>query len=241
VNRAELSAVMHGDVPFANPLDPLEIERAVASLPLPSDGRAVDIGCGAGRLLELVKQHHRGMRTVGVEPSPAWARAARERGVDVVHEARLDDVSLAPASFGLVCCLASSHAIGPWDEALRTLLGWTTPGGYALLGEGFWRREPSDGYLAALGGATRDELPARPELIETAREVGWQVEAETIASGDDWARYEETLIANGERHLETDPDPDLAAWLGDTKARWNHPDGRDTLGFALLTLRSAAV
>lgn len=238
MNRDEVSAATHGDLPFANPLDPGTIEQAVAQLELPESGRALDVGCGAGALLMLVKRHHPGLRTVGIEPSAAWAQAARDRGIDMVHEMPVDDVVMAPGSFELLGNLASSHAIGSWDEALRVQLGWTRPGGFSLVGEGFWAREPSASYLEdALGGAKRDELPSHAELLAGARAAGWEVVGEHVASPEDWTRYEESLIANGEAHLERDPDPDLRAWVDAAKARWSHPDGRDALGFTLLTLR----
>ena len=60
-----------------------------------------------------------------------------------------------------------------------------------------------------------------------------------VASDEDWARYEETLIANGEAELAQGDDPALRAWVEAARARWEHPDGKDTLGFALLTLRRA--
>ena len=72
--------------------------------------------------------------------------------------------------------------------------------------------------------------------VAAARDAGWEVVDETVASPGDWARYEETLIANGERALAQDDDPDLRRWVDAAKARWNHPDGRDTLGFTLLSL-----
>jgi SAM-dependent methyltransferase len=238
VNRDEVSAATHGDLPFANPLDPGAIDSAVAGLELPQTGRALDVGCGAGELLVLIKNHHPGLKTIGIEPSPPWAAAARERGVDMVHEMPVDDVVMAPESFDLVGNIASSHAIGTWDEALRVQFGWARPGGLSLVGEGFWAREPSDSYLRdALGGATRDELPTHDGLLAAARDAGWEVVGETVASQEDWARYEETLIANGERALDQSPDPDLRAWVESARARWEHPDGKDTLGFTLLTLR----
>jgi predicted NAD-dependent protein-ADP-ribosyltransferase YbiA (DUF1768 family) len=94
------------------------------------------------------------------------------------------------------------------------------------VGEGFWQRTPSAGYLEALGGARA-----------AAESSGWTIEAETVASDADWARYEETLIANGEAALAEREDPDLRRWVDAARARWEHPDGKSTLGFTLLTLR----
>jgi hypothetical protein len=138
-----------------------------------------------------------------------------------------------------VCCLAASQALGRWDEALGGLVALARPGGgLGLVAEGFWRRAPSAGYLERLDGASSDGLPGGlAELEAGARAAGWNVLAAATASDEDWAAYEETLIANGEAELARADDPDLRAWVEAARARWEHPDGKDTLGFALLTLR----
>jgi hypothetical protein len=186
-----------------------------------------------------VKARH-GARTEGIEPAPAWAAAARER-VDVLHEARFDEVTLELGVYDLVCCLGASHAIGSWSDALGGLARLARPGGgLGLVGEGFWRRPPTAGYLAALGGASPDELPdGQAGLEAAARAAGWEPLDVAVASDADWARYEETLMANGEAELAVRPDPALRAWVDAARARWEHPDGRNTMGFALLTLRRA--
>jgi SAM-dependent methyltransferase len=50
------------------------------------DGRSpiVDIGCGRGELLEILRD--RGADVVGVEPNPDMARQARDRGLTVVEQ-----------------------------------------------------------------------------------------------------------------------------------------------------------
>jgi SAM-dependent methyltransferase len=235
MNRDEVSAVTHGDLPFANPLSEAAIDAGIAALDLKPGARVLDIGAGNGELLTRIFAAHPGTTTIAIEPSEPWAEAARDRGVHIVYEQTLADAPLDPP-FEAVVCVASSHAIGGWDEALRE---YARLGDQALVGEGFWRREPSDSYLQALGGATVDELPTHEALLAGARDAGWEVVAEHVASHEDWARYEETLIAQGEAHLVTDPDPDLRRWVDAAKARWGHPDGKDTLGFTLLTLRKA--
>jgi SAM-dependent methyltransferase len=232
MDRDALSATTHGDRPFANPLSDEAIAAAIAALELPPGARALDIGCGTGELLARVPDAYR----VGIEPGADRASAARER-LDEVHQARFDEVALEPGSFDLVCCVGSSHAIGTWDEALRVMATLTRPLGYAIVGEGFWRRHPSDVYLAALGGATPEDLPDRDALEAGAIDAGWTLVHHEIASDADWADYEETLLANGERAHAQRPDLDLRAWLDESSARWNHPDGKTTLGFALLTLQ----
>ncbi|HEX8207616.1 MAG TPA: methyltransferase [Solirubrobacteraceae bacterium] len=238
MDRDTVSAITHGDVPFANPLSEADVEEAIGLLALPDGATAIDVGCGNGEILFRLKRRHRGVTTMGIEPSPRWAAIAHER-VDIVHEATLADVAPMQGAWDVVVCIASSHAFGSWSDALVGMRSLARPGGRALVGEGFWRREPTDSYLQALGGATVDELPFHDGLLDGARAAGWEVEDERVASDADWTRYEETLIANGERHLASrEGAPELRAWVEAAKGRWNHPDGRDTLGFTLLTLRA---
>jgi SAM-dependent methyltransferase len=236
MDRATLSAITHRGVPFANPLPTAAIDDAIAALRLPDGARALDVGCGAGELLARLAARHP-LRTEGIEPAAEWAAAARE-GVDVVHEAPFAEVTLEHGAYDIVCCLASSHAMGSWDAAMRALAALARPdGGLGLVGEGFWRRAPSAGYLERLGGASADELPSLEALAAGARDAGWDVLASTVASDADWAAYEETLLANGEAELAARPDPDLRAWLDAARERWEGEGGKDTMGFALLTLR----
>lgn len=237
MDRDTISALTHAGVPFANPLDPADIDAAIAALDLPAGARVLDIGCGYGELLVRIKEAHPDVVTIGIEPAQQWAEAARERGVDEVREALLEDAAPDAEELDLVCCLASSHAIGAWDRALEAMAGWTRPGGLGLVGEGFWARTPSAGYLEVLGGASEEELPSHDRLLAGAAEAGWTVSAEAVAAPEDWARYEETLIANGDRVLAEREDENLRRWVEAARTRWNHSDGRDTLGFSLLTLR----
>src|SRR5215207_9547629 len=64
--------------------------------------------------------------------------------------------------FGLVICIASSHAVGGFPDALGALRDLTALGGEELLGEVYWRNPPSEGYLEALGGASADDCPTTP-------------------------------------------------------------------------------
>ena len=238
MDRDAISALMHGDLPFANPLSEADVEEAIGLLALPDGATAIDVGCGNGEILFRLKRRHRAVTTMGIEPSPRWAAAARER-VDMVHQAPLADVAPMQGAWDVVVCIASSHAFGTWRDGLAGVRRLARPGGRALVGEGFWQRTPSPGYLEVLGGATEDELPYHDGLLEGVRETGWEVEDQRVASGADWARYEETLIANGDRYLATHGEvPELRAWVESARTRWNHPDGRDTLGFTLLTLRA---
>ena len=236
MDRARLSAITHQGLAFASPLSEAALEEAIGLLAVPEGGTALDVGCGNGEVLARLKRRH-GVTTMGIEPSAAWAAAAHER-VDLVHESTLADVAPMEGAWDVVVCIGASHAFGTWLGALAGVRRLVRPGGRALVGEGFWAREPSAAYLAALGAASADELPDRDSLLDAARACGWDVEDERIASAADWQRYEQTLVANGERYLAEHPDGRLREWLDAARARWAQPEGRETLGFALLTLHA---
>lgn len=238
MDRDTLSAITHRGLPFASPLSEADVEEAIGLLAVPDGATALDVGCGNGEVLARIKRRHE-VTTMGIEPSAARAEQARER-VDIVHQAPLAKVAPMEAAWDVVVCIASSQAFGTWRDALAGLRRLVRPHGRALVGEGFWRRPPSPSYLAALGAGSADELPDHDGLLDGARACRWIVEDERVASDADWARYEEALIANGARHLADHGDvPELRAWVDAARARREHPDGRDTLGFALLTLRAA--
>jgi hypothetical protein len=134
--------------------------------------------------------------------------------------------------FELVVCVASSHALGGFPDALGALRDLLVPGGQLLLGEGYWRRPPSDAYLDALGGATADELPDYAGLMAGAEAAGFTTLFAAVASEQDWDRYEWRLILNAERSGR----PALRERAARARARVTMPGGRDTLGFALVLL-----
>src|SRR6185369_8058331 len=91
--------------------------------------------------------------------------------------ATAEDAGLEPEAFDLVMNVAASHAHGGFPAALGALAALARPGGgLVLFGEGYWTRPPSDDFLAALGGATADELPLGLDaLVEAARAEGLEV------------------------------------------------------------------
>jgi hypothetical protein len=105
----------------------------------------------------------------------------------------------------------------------------------ALYGEGFWRCPPSQSFLDALGGASADELSDLDGLRSAVGDSGFAVLHESIATESDWARYEETLALNAERAGT----PECLAYAKQIRDRRALPGGGDTLGFALMVLRTA--
>jgi cyclopropane fatty-acyl-phospholipid synthase-like methyltransferase len=242
--RERLSAITHGDRAFHDPLDPAVVDEVLAFAALGPGDRALDIGCGPGELLVRLAE-----RTdcggLGVDLATAQIEEARRRAAARAPGAQLEfraaDAGSVEGEFALSACVGSTHALGGLDETLGRMAQLTRPGGHVLLGDGFWAREPTDEYLRALGGATRDELPEYAGLVRAGDRHGLTAVHVRVASEADWDRYEWTLIANGERFLAEQPAApeaaDLRAWVGRARDRITAPGGRGTMGFALVLLR----
>jgi hypothetical protein len=117
------------------------------------------------------------------------------------------------------------------------------PGGHVIVGEGYWKQEPSSEYLVFLG-ATRDEMDTHAGNVAAARDRGLQLQYAVVSSERDWDNYEGLYLRGIERWaVENADDEDAKEFLSSIRAwhdgylRW----GRDTLGFALYLFRTDAM
>ena len=102
----------------------------------PSEGVLVDVGCGSGDCLALVHRHAPDVPLLGVDPSPALVRLARQQ-LPTAQVTRGDAVLTVQAARGVLCYFVIhffdaaqlTAALASWSAALR-------PGGRLLVG--FW-------------------------------------------------------------------------------------------------------
>lgn len=231
MQSAELSAICHAGLPFANPLGEEKVDELIGSLALGAGARVLDVGAGNGEILRRIVGRY-GVRGIGLDPAASPAIDERAE----LRRARIEE--LTERDFDVAVNVAASHAFGRWHDALAALTGLVRPGGFVLFGEGYWRREPPAAYLEALG-ATAEELPyGLGDLVRGGEAHGLRSVHLAVASEDDWDRYEWRLIRNGERaaaHLGEGPDAEaLRTWVGRARRRVLGEGGRDTLGFALV-------
>lgn len=224
------SQIAHAGVPFANPMSEDAVDAALAALPLAPGARVLDTGCGSGEILLRALRLHPGARGLGIDLDPDAIAEARRRGGELPAEFELRDASTVDGAFDAAINVASSHVHGGFPAVLEVLRSLAP---FVVYGEGFWQRPPTPEFLAALGGATEDELADLDGLRAAMRSAGFQILFESIAGDADWARYEETLAANAEQH----GGPDSLAYARRIRARRALPGGTDTLGFGLFVLR----
>ena len=233
------SHIAHRGLPFANPMREADVDRALAGLRLPPGALVLDTGCGGGEMLvRALEAGDPTWRGLGVDLDADAIAAARVRaaerlpGRDVRFEVR--DAAEVHGRHDAVLNVGSAHVHGGYPAALRALRGLVADGGTVVYGEGYWREPPSPAFLAALGGATEDELDTLGGLRTAVLDAGFDIASVTEAGEADWAAYEETLAANAER----DGGAETAEYARRIRARRALPDGTRTLGFALLVLRA---
>lgn len=141
--------------------------------------------------------------------------------------------------FDAAVCTGSTHAFGGYRQTLRALARAVHQGGEILIGEGYWKKDPDVGYLAAIG-ATRTEFTDHAGNVARGVEEGLVPLYTTVSSDEEWDRYEGLYLRAVERYVAAHPeDPDSSA-LRDHIRRWRDAYlewGRDTLGFGLYLFR----
>jgi SAM-dependent methyltransferase len=206
------------------------VDAPIAALPLPVSPLILDTGCGSGEMLLRAVAAHRGAQGLGVDRDVDAITEARRHAAGTSARFEVRDAATIDGAFDGIINVASSHVHGGFPAALTT---FQTLAPVVLYGEGFWQRPPAAAFLAALGDATEDELAGIEELRAAIEGANFAIVHESFASESDWARYEETLAANAERHGA----PDSIAYARRIRERRALPGGTDTLGFGLFVLR----
>lgn len=106
-------------------IDQLWFARIAERLGRPG-GRALDVGCGNGVLVEAFTR--RACQAEGLDPS-VWARAAAAQKGFVLHDSYAEDQTLPAASYDVVTSTSTFEHIPRPVEHLRSLLRLIRPGG----------------------------------------------------------------------------------------------------------------
>ena len=232
MERADYTRIAHTAMSIMNPIPAAKLDEVLSLLDLPPRGRVVDLGCGKGDLLGRIAARY-DVDAVGIDRD-AKLLAEAPPGVNVIV-ADIETWNRGRGAFDLVASVGSPAQISSLAELVR-------PGGLVLYGDGYWRREPPDEYLAALG-ATRDELEDYAGTIRRAADLALTPLYAVTASVDDFDRYEWSWSLNGERYAADHPDEpgvgDFLDWIRAGRRRYLELGGRDTLGFGLFLFRAA--
>ncbi|GAA2151625.1 class I SAM-dependent methyltransferase [Kitasatospora kazusensis] len=249
MERQQISRIAHSAHPVAAPLSDGSVRRLLDQAVGDGTGRVLDLGCGeAPWLLRALAAHPR-LRAVGVdtdaEALTLAQRAAETLGVAQrlgLHHQDAREFGL-PEPFDVVLCVGATHAFGGLAPTLAAVARHLAPGGVALVGEGYWEREPDPAALAGLGGADPAEFADLPTTVARVVAEGWTPVQGHISSLREWDDYEWSWTGSLARWALDHPDhPDsaqAAAVAAEHRAGWLG-GYRGTLGFVTLLLRRSA-
>ena len=165
-----------------DPTNRMTVEAAELS---PTDV-VVDVGCGSGEAIrEAAERVVRGS-AIGVDPTPAMIRVAREQTRDHPAAARIrflegpaEKLPLEPGDATVVLAINSVHHWESPEIGLREVLRVLAPGGRFFIGDeesetGGWSH--AEGQLSDAGYLRRLVAGSGFEVVRTSR----YVEAETV-------------------------------------------------------------
>ena len=238
--------ITHREHILCNPMDIRKLEELINLLKLRPDARVVDIAAGKGEFIIRLAERY-SINGVGIDLSPYCVADAREKLRVRVPGAQLRFLEMdgvkyepeEPESLDLVACIGASWVYGGHRGTLQALTRMAARGGWIVVGEPFWRKEPEGAYLEAIG----DERCSFGTLFENAEagvECGLELVYTLVSSQDDWDRYEGLQwYAAGKWANENPEDPDVNEVLDRVRGnkaaylRW----GRETFGWAIYVFK----
>ena len=230
---------------YWGPMSSEQMEDILDRVDLSSNDRALDVGCGRAEVLvRLVERFD--VEATGVDRSAAALALARSILQARCPEARpqlletdVNELRFDRGTFRWISWLGGPFIGASFESTVAALKEWLTPGGYLLLGHGFWAQQPPAAYLKATS-LPEDALSTHEHNLEVIREADLELLATSISTREAWDHFEGTIHANHEAYAAAHPDDeDLQAMIA-TKRAWHDAQerwGRDVMGFALYTAR----
>ncbi|WLD93881.1 class I SAM-dependent methyltransferase [Alkalihalobacillus sp. AL-G] len=238
----KFSVIAHRNHEICNPISKEKLMNVIDKVQLDRGQAILDVGAGkCDVLIQLVRKY--GVIGTAVEIEEAYLNEAKGRTSDLIDSEQLSFIQedakqvieRYKESFDMAICLGATHALGDYRSTLEQLSETIKPGGYLLIGEGYWKRKPDPDYLEALG-AEEEELLTHYENIALAEQLDLIPMWASVTSEDEWDAYEWLYSSSMERYcLEHPEDPDVE-WMNERIRKWRSTYlrwGRDTLGFGL--------
>ncbi|HEX4205806.1 MAG TPA: class I SAM-dependent methyltransferase, partial [Ktedonobacteraceae bacterium] len=151
----------------------------------------LDIGTGKAELpLRLIERYD--VEALGIDFSSPFLQEACEQAALRVPADRFtlleEDATTfceTPETFDLASCLGACDIFGGFQGTLNKLVHFVRPGGYVLIGDGYWKQEPDPAYLKALQ-SSRDELMTHAQNVGAGAALGLIPLYAAVCNDDEW-------------------------------------------------------
>jgi ubiquinone/menaquinone biosynthesis C-methylase UbiE len=202
-----------------NPFTSEKLATLGQALHLAPGTRALDLASGSGEMLCTWARNHR-ITGTGVDISTAFIDKARARAAELGVAERVvfvhGDASgyVADEPVDLVSCIGATWIGDGVPGTVELLQRSLRPGGMMLIGEPYWRMDPSDQQtVEACHASGKEEFLPLAGLIERFGALGYDVVEMVLADQDSWDRYRAAQWFNIRRWLDRNPDDELAGEL----------------------------
>ncbi len=242
--------ITHREHVFCNPMSTEKFEKLVALLRLEPKDRVLEIATGKGEfIIRLAEQYD--IEGIGIDLSSYYISDAKKKQQQRIPNAQLSFVEMdgadykpkAQGDFNLVACIGASWIYGGHKETLKALNEMAAPGGWLIVGEPYWQREPTAKYLEAIG-EKRSAYCTHYENMKVGQELGLELVYTLVSNQDDWDRYEGLQwYAANEWASKNQDDVDVDEVLKRVHEnrgnylRW----GRETIGWAIYMFQKEIV
>jgi cyclopropane fatty-acyl-phospholipid synthase-like methyltransferase len=181
--------------------------------------KQLDLACGKGEMLNQWAKHY-GIQGTGVDLSPVFIAAAQKRAKELGVASQVEfiqgdavEYQAEPDSYNIVSCIGANWIGGGTRGTLELIKKKglrMNPDSLILMGEIFWREEPSEEALAGMGVQRGEWAVGLEGIAETFEDCGTYLVEMVLATDTDWDRYESKHWWTFERWLRENPaDPEL--------------------------------
>lgn len=234
--------IIHRHHTLMNPLDETRLEDVFERVPVRSQARVLDIGCGKGEMLIRLAEKKE-IKGVGVDKSPYCIKKAEKEKAARVPQANLTFVETDGALYNpetkesqdLTMCIGASWIYGGYKKTLQALSQMTKISGHVMVGEPFWRKTPPQAYLKR-EKLSKKLFSTHQGNVAIGESIGLEPVYTMVSSESDWDNYEGLHWFAAREYANSHPeDPDLKDLLvRNSRARETYLKfERDILGWAV--------
>lgn len=126
-------------------------------------------------------------------------------------------------------------------EALKSLRTVVSRGGQIVIGDGYWKRKPTQEFLKEFFDTQEKELGSLASMLQATHDTGFYAPYAMTSTDSEWEHYEGLWARQLECSAKAAPDSaDATEMMSRAKKSrdnyWLH-GGRETLGYALLAAK----